>query len=111
MRLSVDTQNRSICINDCNRIVIGLIVLLEEGYGKNNTQLLGNLLKMSNQSARGSRFRESERLLLLILAEIPPREQLLKQNDLGTLGSSLANQFLSLSDILFPYRADVKSDG
>ena len=111
MRLSVDTQNRSIRINNCNRIVLGLIVLLEEGYGKNHTQFLCNLLKVSNQSARGSGFRKSERLLLLILAEIPPREKLLKQNDLGTLCSSLTNQLLSLSDILFPYRADVKSDG
>lgn len=103
--LSVHAQHRSVSINNGDGVVVGLVVLLEEGDGKHHVQLLGDLLEVSNQSAGGSRLSKSERLLLLILAEVPSGEQLLEQNHLSSLGSGLADQLFTLSNILLPHGA------
>jgi hypothetical protein len=113
MRLSVNTKIGTISINNGNGVVVCLIVLLEERNGKNDVQFLGYLLEVSNESAGGSGLSKSERRLLLILqitqgtqfsylAEIVSSEELLKKNDLSTLGSSLTDELFTLGDIFLP---------
>ena len=103
--LSVHSQHRSVSVDDGDGVVVGLVVLLEEGDGKHDVQLLGDLLEVGDQSAGGSGLRQSERLLLLILAEVPSGEQLLQQNHLRSLGSGLTDQLLTLRNILLPHGA------
>lgn len=68
VRLSVHTEDFTISINNSNGVVISLVILLEEGNGKNNFEFLSNLLEVSNQSRSSSRFSLSKRRLLLILS-------------------------------------------
>ena len=110
--LSVDTEDLTVSVDDSDRVVVGLVVLLEERDGKHDRQLLGDLLEVSNQSAGGGRLSVGEGRLLLVLlvthvpfphlAEIPSSEELLEKNDLSTLGSGLTDELLALGDVLLP---------
>lgn len=110
--LSVHAKDLTIGIDDGNGVVVGLVVLLEEGDGQHHRELLSHLLEVGNQSAGRGRLGEGERLLLLILAvtprpfphlaEVPASEKLLEENDLGALRGSFTNELLALGDVFLP---------
>ncbi|MNV79288.1 hypothetical protein D3C71_1728330 [compost metagenome] len=101
MALAVLAQHGSVCVDDGERIVAGIVLLLVEADRQNYLQLFRHFLEVV-YSLVLLHFRCIHIVIrLLLLAEVRGLEQLLQQDNLGTLRSCFPDEPVRLRDVLF----------
>ncbi|MNN15956.1 hypothetical protein D3C81_1290770 [compost metagenome] len=99
MALAVDAEQAAVGIDDRDAVEAGAAGALEEADRQHDLQLLGELLEVCDGGVLFNRGGELQVVRIRLLAEVRGFEQFLDQDDLRTLGGSLAYQFLGVGDI------------
>jgi hypothetical protein len=97
--LAVSADDRSVGVDDGERVVVGALGAFEEADRQHHLELRRQLLHAFDDGVRVGRMRQREELLLLFGRKVRRLEELLDQDDLGAAPGGLPHQRLGVGDI------------